>query len=123
AAMGRSVARGCRPRPTSPLRDDRGSLRSALAGALAGDELVLRVGGPVLDREPEGPRLRKLRIGCRGQRRLALGSVIAPELGGDVDGGIGGLLAIEELRRENDARAGYGRRVRHGGALEARVGE
>ena len=33
-----------------------------LARALAGDELVLGVRGPVLDRQPERPQLRKLRV-------------------------------------------------------------
>src|SRR3954467_662351 len=93
------AGRGRHPRDVTT----NGWWRSALAGAFAGDELVLGIRGPILDRQAEGPRLRKLRIGCSRERSLALGSVVPPDLGRDMDGGALGLLAIEDLGREDDA--------------------
>src|SRR6476469_3498444 len=103
--------RGLDPRVPAEPAPSKGSVAGCLlAQALAGDEVVHGVRGPVLDREPEGPQLREVRV-LRGlQRSLARVRRVVPQLRGDVGRGLG-HLTVEELQREGDAGAGDGRRV------------
>src|SRR5258705_4752296 len=93
------------------------------ARALAGDEVVYAVRGPILDREPEGPQLVELRILGGRQGSLALTGLVVPQLRGDMDGGLGRGFAGEQLEGQDETGAGNGRRVGHGSTLEIRLVE
>src|SRR5688500_20293304 len=98
--------------PAAPASSECGrwnGRRSALAGAVAGDDLLLRVGRPIGNRQAEGPERIDVRIGGRLELGLALLGVVRPELRRHEDGMIRGGVALEDPERQLDAGAADGR--------------
>src|SRR3954451_14593748 len=130
--LARSMERGCRHKAGIPsgrvaadsappgvsARAGRRAIGSGLAGALAGQQLVLGVRGPVGDRDPERPRRIDLGIVRRGQLLLARVGRVVPHLGLDERRLLGRRLTVEDLERQLEAGAADRCRVRDRGTLE-----